>query len=93
MMFYWFLKKLLGYEEDKKIGDKSCQLNFDKRLSDFASFLLSYLITTVKNTVLLSKRFCFMKPWRIWGNVMRFSDIWVQPVFTQGSPNDYFSLT
>jgi hypothetical protein len=33
---------LLGYEEalwQKKIGDKSCQSNFDKRLSDFGSFL------------------------------------------------------
>ena len=30
----------------KKIGDKLCQSNFDKRLSDFG-FFLSYLITTV----------------------------------------------
>ena len=30
----------------KKIGDKSCQSNSDKRASDF-SFFLSYLITTV----------------------------------------------
>ena len=31
----------------KKIGDKSCQSNFDKRLSDFCSFLVRYLINTV----------------------------------------------
>ena len=31
----------------KKNGDKSCQSNFDKQLSDFVSFL-SYLITTVQ---------------------------------------------
>ena len=30
----------------KKIGDRSCQSNFDKGLSDFGSFLV-YLITTV----------------------------------------------
>ena len=36
-------KLLLGYEEafwSKKVGDKSCQSNFDKRSSDFGSFLL-----------------------------------------------------
>ena len=35
---------LLGYEEalwPKKIVDKSCQSNFDVRLSDFGSFLVS----------------------------------------------------
>ena len=26
----------------KKIGDKSCQSNFDKRSSDFGSFLVTY---------------------------------------------------
>ena len=31
----------------KKIGDKSYQSNFDKRLSDFGSFLVTYLITTL----------------------------------------------
>ena len=43
MMFNWFLKYFLGYEEvswSKKIGDKSCQSNFDKRSSDFGSFLV-----------------------------------------------------
>ena len=30
-----------------KNGDKSCQSNFDKKLSGFGSFLISYLITTV----------------------------------------------
>ena len=38
-MSYLFLKNL-GYEEAKKIGDKSCQSNFDKWLSDFGSFLV-----------------------------------------------------
>ena len=44
----------------KKIGDKSCQSNFDTRASDFGSFLVKYLITTVpklirpNNTVTLS---------------------------------------
>ena len=33
----------------KKIGDKSCQSNFDIRASDFSSFL-SYLNNTVKTT-------------------------------------------
>ena len=33
----------------KKIGDKLYQSNFDKRLSDFGSFLV-YLITTVVET-------------------------------------------
>ena len=40
-------KILLGYEEAlwlKKIGDISCQSNFDKCSSDFGSFF-SYLIT------------------------------------------------
>ena len=34
---------LLSYEEalwQKKIGDKSCQSNFDTRASDFGSFLV-----------------------------------------------------
>ena len=35
-----------------KIGDKSCQSNFDTRASDFGSFLLSYLITTVSKYAL-----------------------------------------
>ena len=35
------------------IEDKSCQSNFDKRLSDFG-FCLSYLITTVKEEFALS---------------------------------------
>ena len=37
-------KILLGYEEalePRKIGDKSCQSNFDKRSSDFGSFLVN----------------------------------------------------
>ena len=34
-------KMLLGYEE------ALCQKNFDKRSSDFGSFLVMYLITTV----------------------------------------------
>ena len=36
-------KILLGYEEalwSKKIGDESCQSNFDKLSSDFGSFLV-----------------------------------------------------
>ena len=33
----------------KKIGDKSCQSNFDKQLLDFVSFLVMYVITNVKN--------------------------------------------
>ena len=36
-------KILLGYEKAlwlKKIGDKSCQSNFDTRASDFGSFLV-----------------------------------------------------
>ena len=36
-------KILLGNEEalrPNKIGDKSCQSNFDKQLSDFGSFLV-----------------------------------------------------
>ena len=36
----------------KKIGDKSCQSNFDKRSSDFGSFLVTYLITTVQKETL-----------------------------------------
>ena len=36
----------------KKIGDKSCQSNFDTRASDFGSFLFSYLITTVTESIL-----------------------------------------
>ena len=43
MISYWFLKKKIGYEEEimaKKIGDKSCQSNFDKQSSDFGSFLV-----------------------------------------------------
>ena len=42
-MFDWFLKIFLGYEEalwPKKIGDKSCQSNFDTRASDSAFFLV-----------------------------------------------------
>ena len=42
MMFHWFPKTLLGYEEALwpiKIGDKSCQSNFETRASDFGSFL------------------------------------------------------
>ena len=31
----------------KRIEDKSCQSNFDKRLSDFVFLLITYLITTV----------------------------------------------
>ena len=31
----------------KQIGDKSCPSNFDKRSSDFGSFLFTYLNTTV----------------------------------------------
>jgi hypothetical protein len=35
-------KILLDYDEAlwSKIGDKACQSNFDKRLSDFGSFLV-----------------------------------------------------
>jgi len=36
MMFDWFPKYFLGIMA-KQIGDKSCQSNFDKRLSDFGS--------------------------------------------------------
>ena len=40
----WLVSKMLiGYEEalePTKIGDKSCQSNFDKPLSDFGSFLV-----------------------------------------------------
>ena len=35
----------------KQIKDKSCQSNFDKRLSDFGSFLVILLITNVKTPV------------------------------------------
>ena len=43
-------KIILGYEQalwPKKIGDKSCQSNFDKGLVRFWIFL-SYIITTVE---------------------------------------------
>ena len=35
------MKKHYGH---KKLGDKSCQSNFDKRLSDFGSFLVIQLL-------------------------------------------------
>ena len=41
-MFYWFPKYFLAMKKHfgQKIGDKSCQSNFDKQLSDFGSFLV-----------------------------------------------------
>ena len=39
------MKKWYG---KKKIGDKSCQSNFDKRTSDFGSFLVSNYYCTVR---------------------------------------------
>ena len=35
-----------------KIGDESCRSKFDKPSSDFGSFLVTYLITTVTNNQL-----------------------------------------
>ena len=40
----------------KKLEDKSCQSNFDKRSSDFV-FFLSYLITTVFELFFLDRSF------------------------------------
>ena len=50
-------KILLGYEEAlwPKIGDKSCQSNFETRSSDFGSCLNSHQITTVFETKFFKK--------------------------------------
>ena len=44
MMFYWFLKYFYvmkkRYDQKATPRDKSYQSNFDKRLSDFDSFLV-----------------------------------------------------
>ena len=43
IMFYQFLKCFYVMEKHlSKNGDKSCQSNFDKKLSGFGSFLISY---------------------------------------------------
>ena len=59
-------KILLGYEEalwSKKVGDKLCQSNFDKRLSAFGSFLVISInyISFYKTTKTRKRKYlCFV---------------------------------